>query len=103
MCVSPIIQVFIAYCAGNLIGPHLFVENESPSYPTGFLAIMITYSIGVVACFALRFYLIWENRRRDRVGAVFEMPEHEADDNEIVTLNHLDKTDKEIPQFRYLY
>ncbi|VUC37974.1 unnamed protein product [Clonostachys rosea] len=92
-------MIFIAYCTGNIIGPQLFLEREAPSYPSGFLAIIICLSIGLFSCFVLRFYLIWENRRRENAGDV--MTVDAADEQP--TLNLMDKTDKEIPQFRYVY
>lgn len=89
-------QIFIAYCAGNIIGPQLFFEREAPSYTSGFLSIMICYAFGLVMSLVLRVYLITENRRRDRkFGTVSEAPEAELDTH--------DKTDKEIEQFRYVY
>ncbi|KAH9226009.1 hypothetical protein K456DRAFT_43413 [Colletotrichum gloeosporioides 23] len=91
-------MIFIAYCAGNIIGPQLFFEWEAPSYRSGFLAMLICYGIGVLTCFALRYYLIWENKRRDSIGEVLDVGVGDH-----VPLNLLDKTDKEIPQFRYVY
>lgn len=59
---------------------------------------LICYGIGVLTCFALRYYLIWENKRRDSIGEILE-----TGVGDYVPLNLLDKTDKEIPQFRYVY
>ncbi|CAM1508829.1 Fc.00g025680.m01.CDS01 [Cosmosporella sp. VM-42] len=92
-------MIFISYCAGNIVGPQLFFDDEAPSYPSGFLAMMICYGIGVVACFVLRIYLVWENRRRDRIGNVLDANPPDGH----LSLNLMDKTDKEIPQFRYVY
>ncbi|KAJ3943295.1 uncharacterized protein N0V96_006215 [Colletotrichum fioriniae] len=91
-------MIFIAYCAGNIIGPQLFFEWEAPSYSSGFLAMLICYSLGVLMCFVLRYYLVWENKRRDSIGEELDT----GVEND-VSLNLLDKTDKEIPQFRYVY
>ncbi|TEA14657.1 putative transporter [Colletotrichum sidae] len=85
-------------CAGNIIGPRLFFEREAPSYKSDFLAMLICYGIGVATCFVVRFYLVRENRRRDDAGDVLR---RSVEDH--VPLNLLDKTDKEIPQFRYVY
>ncbi|KAH6869544.1 major facilitator superfamily domain-containing protein [Thelonectria olida] len=86
---------FIAYNVGNIIGPNLFFESEAPGYESGFLAIMICFAIGVVLCALLRISLILENRRRDRAGEVLDVSN--------AALSLMDKTDKEIPQFRYMY
>ncbi|KAH6988963.1 major facilitator superfamily domain-containing protein [Ilyonectria sp. MPI-CAGE-AT-0026] len=92
-------MIFIGYCAGNIIGPQLFFDDEAPSYPSGFLAMMICYGVALVTCFSLRFYLIWENRRRDRVSN----EEINSDSQGSLDFGSLDKTDKEMSQFRYVY
>ncbi|CAI6101459.1 unnamed protein product [Clonostachys chloroleuca] len=91
-------MIFIGYCVGNIVGPHLFVDNEAPSYPSGFLAMMICFGIALVICTSLRFYLIWENRRRDRLGFV-----NSGKSFEKLEAALFDKTDKELLQFRYVY
>ncbi|PNP79309.1 hypothetical protein FNYG_07385 [Fusarium nygamai] len=88
-------MVFIAYCAGNIIGPHLFFPSEAPGYKSGFLAVMICLAISAVLCIVLRFYLILENKKRDDAGDAIEVP--------LEGINLSDKTDREIPQFRYIY
>ena len=91
-------QVFIGYCAGNIIGPHLFFPDEEPSYPSGFLAMLICFVISLVLSLCLRYYLIWENNRRDRLGHM-----DSGDSFEPLDATILDKTDKELLQFRYVY
>lgn len=72
--------------------------EEAPSYPSGFLAMLICFGATLVISLALRFYLIWENRRRDRVGHV-----NGGDSAENLDAVALDKTDKELLEFRYVY
>ena len=53
----------------------------------------------MVLSIALRFYLIWENKRRDnKTGAVVDLAE-----DQIGVMNLADATDKEIASFRYVY
>lgn len=59
---------------------------------------MICFAISFVIPLALRYYLIWENRRRDRLAPVDSGISAEDLDAAV-----LDKTDKEILQFRYVY
>ncbi|KAK3900814.1 allantoate permease [Staphylotrichum tortipilum] len=89
---------FLAYCVGNIIGPQLFFDRETPSYPSGFLAMIICFAFSLVVCFMYRLYLIRENKRRDSAGTVAEVTETAGP-----MLNLMDKTDKEIPEFRYVY
>ncbi|RAK92523.1 vitamin H transporter [Aspergillus costaricaensis CBS 115574] len=91
--------ILISFCGGNIVGPQLFFEDQAPTYTTGFLAIMICYAVGIISCGGARFYLVWENRRRDGVYPTFHG--NEEVDGDIAGM--LDKTDKEIPQFRYVY
>lgn len=85
--------VFLAYCAGNIIGPHAFLGSEKPVYQTG-CKLIIACCVGqVFIAAALRFVLIRRNRLRDAQGPVA--------DNEDFDLQDL--TDFERPDFRYSY
>ncbi|CAG9990028.1 unnamed protein product [Clonostachys byssicola] len=57
--------IFIAYCAGNIVGPHAFVGAESPTYPPGCKAIIACAAGQVVCVILLRFLLVWRNKLRD--------------------------------------
>jgi MFS family permease len=58
--------LFIAYCAGNIAGPQLFLSTEAPNYGTAFRAILICYALVVGLSLVLRFYLQCTNKRRQR-------------------------------------
>ncbi|KAJ9143849.1 MFS general substrate transporter [Pleurostoma richardsiae] len=58
--------LFLAYCAGNIAGPHFFKTSEEPTYNTAFRTIMICYALAVLLAVLLRTYLQFENRRRSR-------------------------------------
>ncbi|KAJ3544171.1 hypothetical protein NM208_g3199 [Fusarium decemcellulare] len=88
-------MIFIAYCVSNIVGPNLFFPREAPGYKSGFLAIMICFAIAIVLCIMQRIYLVRVNKKRDLAGDELDVPSE--------ALNLMDKTDKEIPQFRYVY
>jgi hypothetical protein len=85
--------VFLAYCIGNIIGPHGFIGSEAPIYQTGCKLIIGCVAGQVVIAIALRFVLIRRNRLRDAQGPVVE------DENAVLQ----DLTDFENPSFRYSY
>ncbi|KAI1135496.1 putative allantoate permease [Hypoxylon sp. FL0543] len=58
--------LFIAYCAGNIVGPQLFISDEEPTYDTAFRAITICYALVVCLVAVLRLYLQLANKRRQR-------------------------------------
>ena len=71
-------------------------------YQSGFLALLCCLIIGFAMCWVIRYYLLWENRRRDRVVSAEEVAAfYEATHGVMVNLT--DRTDKEIPEFRYVY
>ncbi|KAJ4147325.1 hypothetical protein LMH87_001857 [Akanthomyces muscarius] len=96
-------MIFMAFCAGNIVGPQLYFGSEAPSYPSGFLSLIICLGVAFVASLLLRFYLVRENRRRDaeQLSAPGDAVAVNSLDDEV--LNAMDLTDKEMPQFRYVY
>ncbi|KAI5236718.1 MFS general substrate transporter [Aureobasidium subglaciale] len=88
--------VFLAYCIGNICGPHAFLAAEAPVYQTGCKFIIACAAIQMVLVFALRVLLIHRNKKRDAMfGPVSEMDTND----EIIE----DLTDFENPRFRYSY
>lgn len=65
---------------------------------------MICLALGFVLALVVRLYLTWINRVRDRSIAVTAADgAYQGTDQAGVMVNLMDKTDKEIPQFRYVY
>jgi MFS family permease len=59
-------SMFVAYCVGNIAGPHLFRASEAPAYETSFRIILICYALAATLALSLHVYLRVENKRRDR-------------------------------------
>jgi hypothetical protein len=96
------LQSFIAYCAGNIIGPQLFFEREAPSYDSGFIALMVCQAACFMLCLMFRFYLMWNNRIREQQNETTSAAET-SDMRTDTIMAMMDKTDKEIDHFRYVY
>lgn len=89
--------MYIAFCVGQVAAPQLFISTEAPVYQTAFRAAFVCFAVNIVLSFVLRYYLIWENRRRDQLAAAAEVDG--VDNNEF-----LDRTDKQQKSvFRYRY
>ncbi|KKK14657.1 hypothetical protein P175DRAFT_0484744 [Aspergillus ochraceoroseus IBT 24754] len=95
--------VFVAYCVGNLVGPQIMFAREAPSYASGFAGMLVCFAASAIICVVLRFYLIWENKKRDALGDVPEIVEIDGIPVPVGSLNLIDKTDRELHQFRYVY
>lgn len=61
--------VFLAYCVGNIIGPHAFLAREAPVYQTGVMVQLICSVAQVVLALMLRALLVWRNKKRDEAAA----------------------------------
>ena len=89
--------VFLAYCAGNIIGPHAFLASEAPIYSTGCTVTMCCAAGQVVLSFMIRALLIRRNKKRDEMYGP-------ALTGQALTEGLIeDLTDFENPNFRYSY
>ncbi|KAL3478549.1 major facilitator superfamily domain-containing protein [Aspergillus californicus] len=59
-------SMFVAYCVGNIAGPHLFRASEAPGYEKSFRTILICYALAAGLALSLHIYLRLLNTRRDR-------------------------------------
>lgn len=101
--------VFLTYCAGNISGPQTFKSSEAKQgYPTAFKAILICYGLVILISLGLRFYLIFVNKRRDRVegdeavrAREMEITAPEKALAELTAEDYEDTTDQKTVGFRY--
>lgn len=54
--------VFLAYCVGNIIGPHAFLSSEAPVYQTGCKLILACALCQIVCAVVLRVLLVRRNK-----------------------------------------
>ncbi|KAK6066276.1 allantoate permease [Seiridium cupressi] len=91
--------VFLAYCIGNIIGPHAFLSSEAPIYQTGCKFILGCSVAQIVVAAALRSLLVRRNKVRDAAAAALSHELSGAGEEEVFE----DLTDFENPKFRYAY
>lgn len=82
--------LLISFCLGNIIGPLTFRNRDSPEYLPAKIAIIVADVFSIIVLIILRFYYIWENKRRNRLAV-----SHQEN------IEFLDLTDKENLEFRY--
>ncbi|KAK6216894.1 hypothetical protein QIS74_07008 [Colletotrichum tabaci] len=88
--------VFLAYCIGNIIGPHGFLGSEAPIYQTGCKLIIGCIAAQVAIAIALRLLLIRRNKMRDA-----EQSGSPPEANDVAVLEDL--PDFGNRSFRYMY
>ncbi|KAF2477312.1 MFS transporter [Lindgomyces ingoldianus] len=90
---------FIAWATGNAIGPQVFLTRDAPRYFIAFSTHMGCYVLLVLVIAFLRWDLKSRNANKDRLA---EAGVREANDESLVHAFD-DLTDRENPNFRYIY
>lgn len=90
---------FVFWAAGNAIGPQVFLKWNAPRYFIAFATHLGCYALLVLIVLYFRWHLIHQNNKRDELAAAGV---NEARDE---NMSHAfeDLTDRENPNFRYVY
>ncbi|KAI7217902.1 MFS transporter [Hortaea werneckii] len=86
--------LFIGWAVGNLIAPQIFQQTDAPRYTTGFVVHLVVYGVYVCLVVMTRLLLMRRNRQKDAMA---------GNDGITHDLAFQDLTDKENPNFRYVY
>ena len=89
-----------SFSIGNIIGPQTFQARDAPGYRPAKIAVMATQGGGAVVAVVLCGYYVWANKQKDKRQAAGG-PTAEVVGDEKVLWENL--TDKENPNFRYVY
>ncbi|TVY20318.1 putative transporter [Lachnellula arida] len=86
---------FLGYALGNISGPFMVKTGETPAYRSVFIADIICIILQGIFLTLLRIYYVRENSRRDKLLAEGQIQNTPSDE-------FADKTDLELPGFRYV-
>ncbi|ORY55613.1 major facilitator superfamily transporter [Pseudomassariella vexata] len=90
---------FIFWSTGNAIGPQVFLATDAPRYFIAFATHIGCYALLVIIILYFRWYLTRQNKKRDQLAAAGVAEAH--DENMVHAFEDL--TDRENPNFRYVY
>ncbi|KAH6976578.1 major facilitator superfamily domain-containing protein [Ilyonectria destructans] len=91
--------MLIIFAAGNIAGPFFFRAQDSPRYVLAIATILVCFCAALVCALVLRFMMLRENKRRDRVYGELQSAEDRIDG---MRVGMHDKTDLENTDFRYV-
>ncbi|KAH1657886.1 hypothetical protein KXX15_003886 [Aspergillus fumigatus] len=97
---------FIAWSASNAAAPQIFRSDDAPRYHKGLTAHFCLYALFNIILLSLRTVLMARNRKKRSAAAAAGQvsPSESSADEKIEHSNaFLDLTDKENPDFRYVY
>ncbi|KAI1307201.1 major facilitator superfamily domain-containing protein [Xylaria venustula] len=93
-------MIWLGACVGNISSPFFYKSEQSPRYTLGIGSLLVANFLELALFFVFRYVFMWENKRkakqRDRM----------LQDGGLETLNQTafkDLTDKENPNFEYIY
>ncbi|GLA77516.1 hypothetical protein AtubIFM55763_009703 [Aspergillus tubingensis] len=84
--------LFVGWAVGNLIAPQIFQNSDAPRYLHGFLAHIVIYAVFIALVVLTRVILMRRNKAKEGESSDVS---HE--------LAFQDLTDRENPNFRYVY
>lgn len=95
-------MIWFGACIGNIAGPFFYKKDQAPSYHLGIGSLLVANCIEVALFFIFRYAFKWENKQKEKKRAALR----ESGDDVTDTLNataFTDMTDKENPNFVYVY
>ncbi|GAP89458.1 putative allantoate permease [Rosellinia necatrix] len=93
-------MVWLGACLGNIVSPFFYKSEQAPSYNLGIGSLLVANFLELALFFILRYTFMWENKRKEKVREQMRL------DGTLETLNQTafkDLTDKENPNFEYIY
>ncbi|KAM0787871.1 hypothetical protein ACM66B_003923 [Microbotryomycetes sp. NB124-2] len=95
--------IWVGVCVGNLVGPYLYLERQAPKYQLGIGSLLVANGLEIIVIILLRLHFIRSNKRKEeqaRQMVVDGKSEAVPHENETA---FSDLTDKQNPNFRYVY
>lgn len=102
-------MTFVAWAAGNMTAPQIFQAADAPRYKKGFTAHFCLYVVFNITLALLRVLLLRRNKAKRAAAAALLSIEATsgATEQQDAKINHSlafdDLTDKENPDFRYVF
>ncbi|EMC93750.1 hypothetical protein BAUCODRAFT_567318 [Baudoinia panamericana UAMH 10762] len=91
---------FVFYAAGNIVGSNIFDTRQAPRYFSALTGMIVCYCATILLGGFLWAYMVWENRRRDRLLGSNEETIRDAEEQAILD-GFKDRTDSENQNFRF--
>jgi len=91
--------IWLGACVGNIAGPFFYKADQAPTYRLGVGSILVCNCLEFLIFFALRYAFKYENRKKEKARE----GQPALTDQELNRTAFMDMTDKENPNFVYVY
>ncbi|KXJ91625.1 allantoate permease [Microdochium bolleyi] len=95
-------MIWFGACIGNIASPFFYKSEQAPSYPLGIGSLLVANCIELALFFVFRFAFKWENKRKETQREQLRR-NGEAEADTLNSTAFTDLTDKENPNFTYVY
>ena len=95
-------MIWFGACIGNIASPFFYKSSQAPSYHLGIGSLLVANCIELALFFIFRYSFIWENKRKERQRAALRESGGALAD-QLNETAFTDMTDKENPNFEYVY
>lgn len=95
-------MTWFGVCVGNIASPFFYKTDQAPKYPLGIGSLLVSNCIELCIFFVLRYAYKWENRRKEKERAALREQGQENMLSQNATAFN-DMTDRENPNFEYVY
>ncbi|CAG9990059.1 unnamed protein product [Clonostachys byssicola] len=97
-------MIWFGSCVGSIASPFFYKTSEAPSYRSGIASLLAANVIEFLLFFVFRYAFIWENGRKEK-NRIERQAEGVVDDSAegLNATAFQNLTDKQNPNFRYVY
>lgn len=95
-------MIWFGACIGNIASPFFYRTEQAPNYPMGIGSLLAANIIEVILFFVFHYAYKYENRCKERQRAELRAS-GEMENNDLNDTAFTDMTDKENPNFVYVY
>jgi hypothetical protein len=93
-------MIWFGACIGNIASPFFYRPEQAPSYHLGIGSLLVANCIEFALFFVFRYAFKWENKRKEQQREALRAAGHDFTANSTA---FTDMTDKENPNFEYVY
>jgi hypothetical protein len=93
-------MIWFGACIGNIASPFFYRSEQAPTYPLGIGSLLVANCIEFVLFFVFRYAFKWENKKKEKQREALRAAGHDITANATA---FTDMTDKENPNFEYVY
>jgi MFS transporter, ACS family, DAL5 transporter family protein len=95
-------MIWFGACIGNIVSPFFYLTSQAPKYQLGIGSLLVANCVELGLFFVFRYAFKWENKRKEARRAELRAAGSYVAD-ELNATAFMDMTDKENPNFEYVY